>query len=203
MKEHILNKARDYFFLYGLKSVSMDDISKVLGISKKTIYQVYKDKEAIVEAVVEDLMKKHKTLLEKAQNEGKNPIAEVLEESDRLFSFWASINPVFFYDLAKWVPNSWQKMERYQQQVILPSLVQNLERGIKESLYRNDLDVIFTAEIRLQQMISALQTNIGNSGKSDISSVFKKLTMFYLHGITSKKGKELLEKYLALIPGNK
>lgn len=196
MGELILIKAKELFFSYGLKSVSMDDLAKQAGVSKKTIYQFYADKNELVNQIVEDLMLCHHRLFKECQGTAKDAIEEVLLQSDGPFDTWASVNQSFFFELQKSFPAAWAKLDQHKQKVLQPGIVKNLQWGKQENLYREDLDVAFTAEVRLQQLGSALQPSAFTSRRMNVSQLMNELTAFYLHGITTEKGKKRLNKYL-------
>lgn len=195
MGELILAKAKELFFSYGLKSVSMDDLAKQAGISKKTIYQFYSDKDELINTIVDDLVQCHAGQLRNCQQNSKDVVDEVLKQSSETFYTWAAVNQAFFFELEKSFPDTWHKLEQHKIRVVRPAVVSNLEKGIGENIYRN-LDVPFTADIRLQQLSTALQPASFTSRRLNIAGLANGLTNFYLHGITTEKGKKLLNKYL-------
>jgi len=194
MGELILSKAKELFFSYGLKSVSMDDLAKQAGISKKTIYQFYADKNELVNTIVDDLIECHSHLSVECRVNAKDAVDEVLQQSNKSFDTWAAVNQTFFFELEKSFPEAWQKLEQHKQKVFRPAIIKNLEKGISEKLYRDDLDLPFIADIRIHQLTSALQPNSLTDRRMNVSQMISELTIFYLHGITTEKGKKLLYK---------
>ena len=196
MGELIVAKARELFFSYGLRSVSMDDVARQAGISKKTIYQSFADKAELVHTIVEDLIACHHRLFCDCQVTAADAVDEVLKQSSAPFDTWAVVTPGFFYELEKFFPAVWQKLEQHKQTVLLPGIVQNLERGKKEGLYRDDLPVPFIADLRVNQLTAALQPQVVTTQKMSVSQLVYELTQFYLHSITTEKGKKRLHKYV-------
>lgn len=196
MGELILTKAKELFFSYGVKSVSMDDLAKLSGVSKKTIYQCFADKAELINQIVEDLIQCHHEQFLACKATANDAVEEVMMQSDEPFATWASVNQSFFFELEKSVPQAWKKIEEHRKEVYLPGVIQNLKRGIKEGLYREDLDILFTANIRIHQLTSVLQSNAFTNKRMSASLAIKELTNFYLHGITTEKGKKILNKYL-------
>ena len=194
----VLNKARELFFTYGLKSISMDDLARQSGVSKKTIYQAVADKQELVAKVVEDLIKCHKELVATTGQSASNVIDEVVQLSCLPFDTLAAININFFYELEKFFPSEWKKLLEHRQTFMLPTITDNLKRGIAEGLYRDDLDVDFTAKIRLQQIETALKPIGFSDRKIEPRRLMNELTLFYLHGIVTTKGKRFINKYLNL-----
>jgi AcrR family transcriptional regulator len=196
MGELILSKAKELFLSYGVKSVSMDDLAKQACISKKTIYQFYADKNELINKIVDDLVQCHYQLSKECQVTAKDAVDEVLQQSGKSFDTWATVNQAFFFELEKSFPDAWQKLEQHKQKTFRPAIIKNLEKGMAENLYRDDLDILFTADIRLHQLTSALQPNNLTDRRMNVSQVISEITLFYLHGITTEKGKKLLYKYL-------
>lgn len=198
MGEVVINKARELFFTYGLKSISMDDLARQSGVSKKTIYQAVADKQELVAKVVDDLVHCHKEAVAASSHSADNAIAELVQFSCLPFDTWAAINISFFYELEKFFPVEWKKLMEHRQGFMLPTLIRNIERGIEEGLYRDDLDVAFTAHIRLQQIATALKPLDFSDKKLEPRRLMRELTSFYLHAIVTTKGKRFINKYLNL-----
>ena len=196
MEEMIINKARDLFFSYGLKSVSMDDLARKSGTSKKTIYQLVADKNELVDKVVEDLVRCHAESLEQCTAEAHNAVEEVVLRGRVPFVTLACVSRNFFFELERFFPAAWAKLVAHRQQVMIPAIIENLDRGVKEGYYREDLNRELIAGIRLQQIITALNPQDFIGQPVSTQKLMNDLTEFYLHAITNNKGKQLLNKYL-------
>jgi AcrR family transcriptional regulator len=196
MAELILEKARELFFSYGVKSVSMDDVARVAGVSKKTVYQFYSDKNELVNKIVEQLEESHLQLFNECAAKSKDAVEEVLMQSNAPFDTWASVNQSFYYELKKSFPENWQKLQDHKNKILLPGIIKNLKRGIQEKTFRQDLDVASIADIRLSHISDALQPSSFTERKLNEKELMNELTGFYLHAITTEQGKKLLYKYL-------
>ena len=194
--EELVIKAKNLFFSYGLKSISMDDLAREAGTSKKTIYQIVSDKNELVDKVVTDLVSCYAEAMAECRTAARNAVEEVILKAQAPFTALAAINRNFFYELEKFFPAAWDKLVAYRQQVVLPSIVKNLQWGMEEGLYRPDLDAHFTAQIRLQQILTALNPKDFFQLTTDPQKLMNDLTEFYLHGIVTTKGKQLLNNYL-------
>jgi AcrR family transcriptional regulator len=196
MEAVIIDKAKDLFFRYGLKSVSMDDLAKNAGISKKTIYQSFADKEELVMRIVEDLVACHHRAMAVSVRLSKDAVEEVVRLSNMAFNEISGISIGFFYELEKAFPETWQLLMQHRKNTVQPLIVRNIERGIMEKFYRPDLDSAFIAEVRLQQLTTALDPSLLNERRSDRQKLMLDLTAFYLHGIVNARGNKLINKYL-------
>lgn len=196
MEGVIINKAKELFFTYGFKSVSMDDLAKGAGVSKKTIYQLVADKSELVEKVVDDLARQHAEALIVCRQQARDAVEEVLLQARIPFATIASVNVSFFYELEKFFPFVWEKMKAHKEKDIIPAIVHNLERGIAEEYYRKGLDFALLADIRVQQLTNALNPRNFTDRKTDTQALMNELTRYYLHSIVTTKGTRLLNKYL-------
>jgi AcrR family transcriptional regulator len=194
--EELVTKAKNLFFSYGLKSISMDDLAREAGTSKKTIYQIVSDKNELVDKVVTDLVSCYGEAMAECRAVARNAVEEVILKTRAPFTTLAAINRNFFYELEKFFPAGWDKLVAYRQQVMLPSIVKNLQWGMEEGLYRPDLDAHFTAHVRLQQILTALNPKDFFQLTTDPQKLMNDLTEFFLHGIVTTKGKQLLNNYL-------
>jgi AcrR family transcriptional regulator len=193
--ERIKANAKELFFAYGLRSISMDDLAKMSGVSKKTIYQYYEDKDVLVHAVVMDLVQLHERLLSTYQTLAEDAIDEAITMDTRLFGIWTDVRPAFFYEVKKFFPDAWLELEYYSLKM-RNCIIGNLERGKKEGLYRNDINVALIAELSMHQHISLLRSQFATTQKLSTEELAKEITNLQLHSITTEKGKTLLNNYI-------
>lgn len=196
MKEDISIKAAKLFFSYGLKSISMDDLAKKTGLSKKTLYLHFIDKTELVNEVADYLIECHQQTFTHCAKQSKDAVEELFMQSDLTIASLPNVNLPFFFDLQKYYPLVWNKIVAYKNEFLLPCLQANLQRGINESLFRTEIEIAFTAEIRMQQINAIFSRDEFSSHTQRPLQLQQDLTLFYLHGITTRKGKELITKYL-------
>lgn len=195
MKERILKAAVDLFWRYGVKSVTMDDIAKELGISKKTIYQHFNDKDAIVRDVVEREMRCEQHDMERLEAEASDPIDEVMRASDYIRASFATVSPVLLNDLKKYHPKAWALFQKHKHEHIIQGISGNLQRGIATGLYRNDIDVDVLARMRVEQIEMAFDPAIFPPQKFAIIEVHTQLIHHFLRGILTNQGFEIYNNY--------
>ena len=173
----------------------MDDLAKMASVSKKTIYESVSDKNERVEKVAGDLIRCHADQLNHSALEAGDAVEEVYLQTNTSFNMLASVNQNFFYELEKFFPLAWQKMMEHKAKTVQQSIIKNVKRGISEEYYRPDLDPQFIANVRLQQITTALNPVQFSGKKSDTQKLMHDLTIFYLHGLVTTKGKKLITKY--------
>lgn len=195
MEELIISKAKELFFSYGLKSVSMDDISRDAAISKKTIYKSFDDKNQLVERLVNDFLTCFTEDLQRCTQEAKDPVEEVIRFAQTSLKLVRQISPNFFFELRKFCPSVWKMIEQHTDNVVAPLITHNLQKGIADGLYRDDIDIAFTTALRLQQVLYVMDVRNHADKAQQSGKLMMQLTDFYLHAIVTSRGKKLINKY--------
>ncbi|WP_157474967.1 TetR/AcrR family transcriptional regulator [Dyadobacter sp. Leaf189] len=190
MKDRIIKSALNLFWRYGIKSVTMDDIARDLGISKRTIYQHYSDKEAILALVIQEELNSQQCELEKLDERAENPIEQLIYSSVQMRETMANMNPTFLYDLKKYYPDAWGLFQTYKHEYIIKSLRDNLLKGIELGLYRPEIDVDILALLRVEQVVMGFDPTIFPPRKFDMMQIQMQFLLHFLRGVLSEKGFE-------------
>lgn len=193
MEQHILTKAEDLFLKYGTKSVSMDDISRKLGISKKTIYQYVDTKKNLVHRIVENHIENEKIDIDKINEEAKNAIEATLQMAKYIIQHLKKIGPSIVYDLQKYHKSSWNTIEEFHQTYVKNCIETNLTRGIKEGYYRKEIDVDIISKLYVGKTLFVSDEDAFPSKEYSKDRVFKEFILYHLHGVVSDKGLEYLK----------
>jgi AcrR family transcriptional regulator len=180
---------------YGLKSVSMDDISKKIGISKKTIYLYYTDKESLVKSVVELVVSKNsKAHLEKREV-SENAIHEEFLIIEHMGDLFKTMNPSILFDMQKYYPLAFSYFLAHKNTFIRGMIKDNIVRGIKEELYKSDINVELLTKFRVESALMPFNTEFQKELKNNMFEICKELSEHFMFGIATKKGQKLIEKY--------
>ena len=193
--ERIKHTAHELFMQFGLKSVSMDDIARKLGMSKKTIYQYYADKDALVDDVIKSLLEHSETCCNIDKSRADNAVHEIFLAMDFIMEVFRSMNPSLLFDMQKYYPNAYQKFAKHKNDYLFGVIKQNLIRGIEEELYREDLKVEVIARFRVESMMLPFNPEFHTKVKSNLAAIEQEITMHYLFGMVSPKGYKLAVKY--------
>ncbi len=196
MKERIQQKARELFMRYGFRSVTMDEIAGQTGISKKTLYQFFEDKDALVEAVMRSELEYMQTQCRKQMQVAENAIEEIFLDMDAMEVVMDAMNPQIIFDLEKFYPRTFEKFKKHKNNFLLDVIKKNLERGIAEEVYRNDFDVDIIARFRLESAFIIFNPELFPHSKYSLLKVSTEIYHHYLHGIATAKGKKLIDKYI-------
>lgn len=194
-RNRIREQAKQLFFKYGIRSVSMDDIAVGLGMSKKTIYQYFSDKDELVEAIVEDDIQETRVDCQECFVQSANAVEEIFLTLDRMLEHLGQLNPTILYDLHKFHFQSFKKFQEHKNSFLLEIIRKNLERGKAEGLYREDINVEILSRFRLESMMIAFNMEIFPQTKYSIVDVTMAIIENFTFGVVTPKGYELVMKY--------
>jgi AcrR family transcriptional regulator len=184
---------------YGLKSVTMDDIARKSGVSKKTIYQFFKDKNDIIKSAIKDHFEEHKQNILEATNSTKTATEALIELSSCMKRQVETINPAVLYDLQKYYPKSYQKVVEFKQDFMLDLVINMLNKGIADGSFRKEINVEILAILRIEQVQFAFNPTVFPRDKFDFKTVNFQMFEHFVHGILTEKGRE---QYSNLISKN-
>ena len=193
--ERIKHKAHELFMQFGLKSVSMDDIATKLGISKKTIYQFYADKDALVDDVIQSLIQHNQQCCDIDQQKAENAVHEIFLAMDLIMEIFRSMNPSLLFDMQKYYPMAFQKFSNHKNNYLYSIIKKNLIRGVAEDFYRPDLKIDVIARFRVESMLLPFSPEFHTKVKQSLADVEEEITLHFLFGMVSPKGYKLAVKY--------
>lgn len=196
IKLKILKGAEGLFMRYGFKSITMDDVAREIGISKKTLYQYFTDKNDLVNQVVDNHLETEREFCMNLVRDEKDPIAFLLTISDNFGNEAKHISTAVLFDLRKYFKEAWLKIEGYSKEFIYSQVLDNLEQGKAKGLYRKDINdkVVALYYVHLIQFM----VNPENYQKEvkDFHTVHQELIKYHLRGIATEKGLKQLDKLM-------
>ena len=194
--ENILQRVCTLYNKYGIKSVTMDDVSRELGISKKTLYEHFRDKEELVSLVFESERNNVLKDLCSINDVALNAIQELFLINKYFSERIRDYNPNVDFDLRKY---HFPVFEEHKKKVIenmYSHIVANLERGIKEKLYRTDFNPDFIARLHVSRIVSMQQSEVFTREEILAKSTHVELIIYHVRGISTPEGIKILEKEL-------
>jgi AcrR family transcriptional regulator len=192
VRDKLISVALDLFLTYGTKRVSMDDICKNLGISKKTIYNFVSNKEELVQFVIEDYLSKDRETISKISASSENAVLEIINITEHSLNFIKKIGTSVIFDLKKYHPEIWDSTGRSHFSFIEEKIHQNLLRGQNEQLYRMEFN---------PQVIAKLYVYMSNCVVDEVNfpddqfnriTLFREMIMYHLYAVVTGRGKELI-----------
>lgn len=196
VQERIVQKAYDLFLRYGIRSVSMDEIASQLGMSKKTIYQFFADKDALVTQVIDIVISRSVEESRLYREQSENPVQEIFMATEMFIDVFNTMNPTIIYDLQKYHPVAYKKIDDYRNDFLFRMVRENLEKGIQSQLYRPEINTDIIARFRLASIFSVFNPEFYPLGKFQLSTIVEELTVQFMCGITTARGRKMVERYL-------
>ncbi len=181
------------FMKYGIRSVTMDDISKNLGISKKTLYKNFKDKDEIVSTLMQMDINLEMEMLCSLVECSENAIEETYSFSKVLTEKLKAVNPSMIYDLEKYHPQAWKLFETHKRIDVYGCIKSNLERGIEEGFYQEHINPEIVARIYSEKIDMLFNQELFPANKFKIEEIYSQMIQYHLRGIVNDKGREYLK----------
>lgn len=178
----------------GIKSLTMDDVARQLGISKKTIYKYVSDKNELVRKCVEWQSREENSAIAEVKKAGLNAIDEIFEISKMVTELLNQLHPSVYFDLEKYYPEAWDIAVNKRKKRVYDDVVANMNKGVQEGLYRSDLNVEVVARIYVAKMDLLFDGNLFPSHQFSFTDVYIEFFRYHIRGIASEKGREYLTK---------
>ena len=195
LKDRIKQKADELYRRYGIKSVTMDEIASQMGVSKKTIYQCFSDKNDLVDGVIGDILDYNKNFCQESRVNSQNAIHEVFLAMESLQTTFENMNPGILFDIERNYPATFKKFKDFKYHFLLDIMKKNIERGKKEELYRDDLNADIIAKTRLECIMLPFNEELFPKNQFSLVFLHQHLIEFFLYGMVTPKGYRLITKY--------
>lgn len=192
-----LQEISKVFMQHGVRSTSMDDIAKTLGISKKTLYRYFTDKNDVVMQVVSFHMDQTNCYFKDMMKNDGNAIDVLLDVSRFLISTFGKLSSTISNDLKKYYPEAHRLLEEHRQTHVLENIEKNLNRGIQEGIYREDIDTHIIAYFYLLRIDHLFSFEVQEDFQEyKMVDLVKELFIYHIRGIANEKGIAHLENKL-------
>jgi AcrR family transcriptional regulator len=197
MKEKIIAKASELFLKLGFKSVTMDDIAGEMCISKKTIYKYFCNKEVLIEESTSLVHGQVHEIMDTIIAKNYNAIHENFEIREMFRDmFKNNIDTSPIYQLKKHYPEIYQNILSYEIDQCTQLFRENIEKGIREGLYRSDLNV----EVYVKFYYTLVfHINENTVSESEAQRIELEALEYHTRAMATEKGVEELEKQLKRI----
>jgi TetR/AcrR family transcriptional regulator, cholesterol catabolism regulator len=194
IRYRIIEGASELFRTYGIRSVTMDSLANQLGMSKRTIYETFSDKDELLAAVLTRIAEKQRELIKKVLAESENSIVAIFRMLEINRDYFQDVSPAFQADLKKYHNNV---LMENSNGLDLPDYRNNqqvIENGIKEGLFRKEIN----ADLANRCLYNLGKTIVDHemypyelfSRRDVIENIF----INYLRGISTQKGLELINQ---------
>ena len=195
LKDRILESTNELFYQYGVKSITMDDIANHLGISKKTIYEVFKNKKELVKQIVEMNLNFTESEIELKLNNSLDAIDAVMQITAAIGGMLERMNPKLLYDLQKYHSNAWKLFVKFKNDFLTEIVIKYLRRGKREGVFRPDMKLKVLAKIRIEQIESLLNPQLFPPDEFTVKELMEESAKHFIIGVTTLKGHKLFNSY--------
>ena len=193
LSEQILKVATREFTTVGVKSVKMDDLARKLKISKRTLYEIYENKEALLMECVERRMQEFESMMERFCAEGNRQVIDILLEFYRLqMEELRDMNPLYFEDLHKY-PRVVDYIEQARREHDVRSM-DFFERGVQEGYFRSDFNYELISRLGNSMMQNVMEYKLYNL--YSLQDIFRNVVMLFIRGMCTAKGINELDRQL-------
>jgi len=192
--DRILNAAIELFRQYGFKTITMDDIARRAGISKKTLYQHFANKDEVVQESVQHF---HCHTLEAccgANQTAANAIDGMIQTMTLLDEMFSKINPMAMLELQRYFPKAYEFFQNKMLAQNVSLVRQNIEQGMAEGYYRDNLNADILAHYRIEVTRIFFENSTPMMGKYPPYVINRAICEHFLYGLMTPKGEKLYNK---------
>ncbi len=192
----ILHTSESLFLRYGIRSVSMDDIARELGMSKKTLYQCVENKSDLIGRIVESRIDGEKQDMARIVDESENAVEEMVRIGNYVIEKLRQFSPTIIYDLQKYYSEVWKKMESLHLSHVYQLIRDNIERGKQEGAYRKGVDADIVAKLYVAKTSLVVDEELFPTGQYDKEVLFRQYISYHLHGLIAEGSLDMLGRYM-------
>lgn len=196
VRDKIIEKAGELMLQYGIRTVTMDDISRDLGISKKTIYQYFKDKKDLINRITEVNLNIERERFGSTETECENSVHSLILISQCLRESMKDMKLNILNELQKFYPEAWAMYENFKRDTMLCSITRVITKGQEEGYFRKELDAELMAQMRIEQVQAVmLNPNIISREKYTLAEIQMQMFDHFVHGLFTIEGHQLFNQY--------
>jgi len=194
MREKIILKAIQLFLSHGFKSVTMDDLAQSMAISKKTIYQFFKNKNQLISSCVEVLQKEVIKSFKQISINSDNPIIELFNVKKEAMKILGNTETAPQFQLQKFYPEIYQELKSREFDLVRDVFQESLKKGIKSGYFREEINIDFITRIYINGMRGARDISLFPLNEFKLEKVIEDFLEYHVRAISTKKGLNLLNK---------
>ncbi len=196
IRQEIIQASDTLFLKYGIKSISMDDIAREIGISKKTLYEHIESKEDLIKEIMQAHIEEDQQYITDIQSNQLDAIEQMIQIASYVVNILRKMNPRTMYDLKKYYRKIYTSWEIFQRVHIYEVIYKNLSDGIDKDLYRDNLDIDIITKLYVSNSMLIVDDTLFDATKYHRDKVFLEHIKYHMHSICTTKGLRLFKKYL-------
>ena len=196
VKEHIVQQSLSLFLKKGVKQVNMDEVASNLGISKKTLYVHFDNKQDLIHHCFQKHNNNVAEMINASVSQFDNAIDELFAVDEGCSLVMKQTNPYLLGELKRYYPNTWALIEQLKQKVLFNIMKNNLDNGIEQGLYRQELDVEIIAKLMISRIDVLVNDEIFPLTHYGFRKLLTENRIYHIRGISTPKGIKHLEKII-------
>ncbi|MDP3461953.1 MAG: TetR/AcrR family transcriptional regulator [Bacteroidales bacterium] len=191
----ILEQSAEIFLRYGVKSITMDELSRQLAISKKTLYQFFTDKTDLIEKTLHYISDNKGCQFAKIHDMGLNAIEELFKVYQLAYEMIRKHNPALEFDLQRFYPSVYRKVKEAHRKNIYNATIENLVKGKTEGYYRQDLNEEVITKLHIIRVENFIHNDLISVEEIHSKAFFEEVFKYHLYGIISPKGLQFIQTH--------
>jgi AcrR family transcriptional regulator len=194
--QNIIEKATELYNQYGIKSITMDDVARELGISKKTLYKYVDHKNDLVEEYILYLTQRRKCNVDEIKKQGLNAIEEFFAVNEQIIDMLNRYNPSTDFDLKKYYPDLYKKLREHRRNNMYEAVKENIIKGKSEGLYRDDLDEDIIARVHVSRIENSFANEMFSIQELTSWKFVREMMIYHMNGIANRQGTKFFYRKL-------
>ena len=195
LKDRIVQTTTELFFENGIKGVTMDIIAETMGMSKRTLYENFADKNDLVNECFSYIIERHEFLDQEIQKKTSNTIEAMLMFYMTGVTSMRKCNKNFISDLKKYHPQVFKQLEEHREQTFCEKVIIALDKGIIEGLIRPEINTEILAIVLKKQMY-ILEAENSELRKFNLTEIYDTIFMGFARGIVTLKGLKVIDDFI-------
>ena len=186
--ENIIDQVSELYQQYGIKSITMDDVARELGMSKKTLYNYVSNKDDLVGHYVDHITRERKCHVDQIKSQNMNAIEEFFAVNEHVKHMLQKYNPSPDYDLKKYYPHHYRKLREIRRNNMFRAVKENMDKGKHEGLYREDLDVDIISRVHVSRIENSYANEMFDISELTSWRFIREMMVYHIRGIANEKG---------------
>ena len=194
-RQRIIEEAALLFRTYGIRTVTMDMLASQMGISKRTIYEAFKDKDELLRGVLKWMTIKQREAMNKIFSETENVIEAIFKMIDMMIEHFQNMSPAFQLDMKRYHNELLKKLSEKDELPYYRNHIEIIERGIKEGVFRDDIDVEIMNKCLFEVERMSNDKSVFPPDDFMNKDVMRIFYINFIRGISTQKGLDLINFY--------
>ena len=194
--QNIIETVARLYQQYGIRSVTMDDVARELGMSKKTLYNYVANKDDLVKHYIEHVTWQRRCNVDYIKEQNLNAIEELFEVNEHVVDMLKNYNPSTEYDLKKYYPHHYHRLREIRRNNMFQAVKENMQKGKSEGLYREEMDEDILARVHVSRIENSFANEMFDVTELTSWRFIREMMIYHVRGIANERGVEFFYRKL-------